>query len=228
MTRKELEQSSQANSDSAGTLVLECLTQHIRCWKCWRVFQVFLKPYDFDPDSLFRCDTCHTLRALREEDYTSVFIRYFRRHTSKKTQDLLDMEVLKKSFRKEFEEKWAEICSCGGRFRDGVKPVLRCPSCNAKTPRWIPWPIDPQVTPPLPVLKYLIPTEYLAYESSLPPEHELPPRKKSPEKNDVLLQWIRPVGGALIILFLYLTLPIVWLSKLLGLLTKEPKKPSKD
>lgn len=210
---------------SGTNLILEYLTQHVRCWKCWKVFHVFLEPYDFERDTLFRCERCGELRALSEQDFTSSFVRYVKRFALKTDAKFFD-EAVKKQFRKEFEERWAETCPCGGYFRCDVKPALKCPYCSAKSPRWIPWPIDPQPTPPLQLLKYSIPPAYLDFDPSLPAEKELTLRKPA-YKQETVLRWIRPLGGAMIILFLYLTLPIVWLSKLFGLLTKEPRKSSK-
>ena len=212
--------SRQSDSDNGGTLLLECLTQHIRCWRCWKVFHTILEPYDFESNHLFRCERCQTLRALHDNDFLDGCFRYIRKLTETGVPNLSDNKTTSKQFTKELEERWSEACSCGGRFRANVKPNLLCPHCNTKTPRWIPWPIDPQVTPPLPVLKYVIPTDYLDYEPTLPPLHERPPRKKPPETNETVLCWVRPIGGTLLILFLFLTLPIVWFSKLLGLLTK--------
>ena len=210
---------------SGAELVLEYLTQHVRCWKCWKVFHVFLEPYDFERDSLFRCEKCGTLRAISEGDFTSSFVRYVKKYALTTDATFFD-EAVKKQFRKEFEERWVETCPCGGYFRCDVKPALRCPYCGANSPRWIPWPIDPQLTPPLQLLKYSIPPEYLEFEPSLPTEKELSLRKPA-YKQVTVLRWVRPLGGALIILFLYLTLPVVWLSKLFGLLTKESRKSSK-
>ncbi len=211
---------------SGAELVLECLTQHVRCWRCWKVFHVFFEPYDFNPDSLLRCEKCTALRALNEGDFTSSFIRYVKRYALKTNAKFFD-EALKKQFRKEFEERWAETCPCGGYFRCDIKPALQCPHCSAKSPRWIPWPIDPQLTPPLRVLKYSIPAAYLEYDPSLPAEEELSLRKSVHKRTEMVPPWIRHLGGALIVFFLYLTLPVVWLSKLFGLLTKEPRKPPK-
>jgi len=211
---------------SGSELTLECLTQHIRCWKCWKIFHIFLEPYDFERDALFRCEQCSALRALSEEDFTSSFVGYVKKYALKTNTKFFD-EAVKKQFRREFEERWAATCSCGGYFRCDIKPALLCPYCSAKSPRWVPWPIDPQTTAPLQSLSYSIPPEYLEFDPTLPAENQLSFLKKPTHKHEKILRWIRPLGGALIILFLYLTLPVVWLSKLFGLLTKESRKSSK-
>lgn len=207
------------------TLVLECLIQRLRCWRCWKAFQFILAPSEFDSEYLLRCEKCQALHVLSADDFRSGYFRFLRRQLSTSKASIRPAEEVAHEFRRDFEENWADRCACGGYFKFQEKPAPSCPYCGARSPRWVPWPIDEQPSPPLPLLNYSTPTEYAAYEPIPPFPYELPPLRKSSE-NGKLPPWLRHVGGVLIIAFLYLTLPIVWLSKFIGLFTKDNKRSS--
>lgn len=129
----------------------------VLCWRCWKSYFIY-SPGEFADAQILYCDQCSTSRICEDADVYWANKKFLdRRFPSvrgwgSKREHSAFMTV--------FEREWSEPCECGGRFR--LNPWPKCPHCHAK-----PWPLLSRTTrdvvpaPPIPVLKFAIPPEYL-------------------------------------------------------------------
>jgi len=146
-----------SHNPATNTIRFKAYRIPIRCWRCWKRYEVFT-PYEFVDVSRLQCDRCSEVRISSYEQCTAAKSKYLDVHRSalrgwggKKEE---------RAFAEVFEEQWAEPCTCGGRFR--FRAPFRCPHCRARALVfwWFRGEDEIVESPPIPVLRFTIPPEY--------------------------------------------------------------------
>ena len=125
---------------------------------------------DAEADYLYRCSRCDAARGLTSRDYQDCFWRYIKRMTTLGEPVIPIRNVLYWRFDWEFQKRWVQDCSCGGKFEQRfIKLTPKCTHCGIVNLGWLPWPVDEiPSSVQLPALIYSIPGEYQSYDTSEP------------------------------------------------------------
>ena len=159
-----------AYDGSGNDVTFATCLQHLRCWRCWKAFQIPTGYGDQEANFLYRCSRCDAARALDGIDYQSCFWRYVKRLEATGQRIVPLRDTLYWWFDWEFQTHWILRCACGGRFEARfIKLAPKCSNCGARNPGWLPWPINNDPTfLKLPALIYAIPQVYQRYDTSEP------------------------------------------------------------
>ena len=171
-----------------NTLIFRAYRVPVFCWRCWKRSS-FFTPNEFEDLVIYRCERCAEPRATQiygeGEGYAKRKYLDFHHPTlvgwGKKQEDRAFLSV--------FENEWTERCQCGGHFR--LQAPVRCPRCHAPEIRLLRGRLQLMDSPPLPVLKFHLPDEYISAPSRPPKDsgelnivHRQGPPPSHPESSD--------------------------------------------
>lgn len=212
--------------------------QHIRCWRCWRLFQVPTGSGDQETAFLYHCNRCGSERGVDGDDYQKCFWRYIKKLRADGKPIIQIRQNLYRQFDRGFQKHWFPKCSCGGGFKARfLRPVPRCSHCGIRNLGWLPWPIDEDPAfLKVPALIYRIPPTYQRFDTSVPSwllnkPQEL--RTEQERKKEGNFLWMLRLLALLLVGFIACIYSLVYgfyvgISRVFGFLTGTHKqKPRK-